>query len=93
MPRGPDVSVIVDQVKARLKQIEDQFSQHQRFVDELERLREVVVDLEHAVMPASAASNLPRASRPSSPSTRALPGPARRLRVRRGQNKAKILQR
>jgi hypothetical protein len=33
MPRGADVGVIVEQVKARLKQIEDQFSQHQRLAD------------------------------------------------------------
>ena len=91
MPRGSDVSVIVDQVKARLKQIEDQFSQHQRFVDELERLREVVVGLEHAVVsrlggapPAAKAAE--HAKRPSA--ARAMKAPAR---APRGQNKAKIL--
>jgi hypothetical protein len=91
MPRGPDVSVIVDQVKARLKQIEDQFSQHQRFVDELERLREVVVDLEHAVVSRlggarPGAKPTEHAKRPSA--ARATKAPAR---APRGQNKARIL--
>jgi predicted Rossmann fold nucleotide-binding protein DprA/Smf involved in DNA uptake len=92
MPRVPDVSVIVDQVKARLKQIEDQFSQHQRLVDELERLREVAVDLEHAIVsrlgggPAPAAKPTEPAKRPSA--ARATRAPAR---APRGQNKAKIL--
>ena len=49
MPKGPDVSVIVEQIKARLKQIEDQFGQHQRLTDELERVRDVAKDLERAV--------------------------------------------
>ena len=48
MPKGPDVSEIVEQIKARLKQIEDQFGQHQRLADELERVRDVAMDLERA---------------------------------------------
>ena len=92
MPRGPDVSVIVDQVKARLKQIEDQFSQNQRFIDELERLREVVVDLEHAVVSRLGGGH-PPAAKPTEPAkrrsaARATNAPAR---APRGQNKAKIL--
>jgi DNA-binding transcriptional ArsR family regulator len=96
MPRGPDVSVIVDQVKARLKQIEDQFSQHQRLVDELERLREVVVDLEHAVVSRLGGGHPPAtkptepARRPSAAKATKAPAPAP-ARAPRGQNKAKIL--
>jgi CRP-like cAMP-binding protein len=92
MPRGPDVGVIVDQVKARLKQIEDQLSQHQRLADELERLRHVVKDLERAVVArisgghASAAKPTERAKRTRT--ARRATAPAR---TPRGQNKAKIL--
>jgi CRP-like cAMP-binding protein len=94
MPRGPNVSVIVDQVKARLKQIEDQFSQNQRLVDELERLREVLVDLEHAVVSRLEGGH-PPATKPTEPARRPnaakatkAPAPAR---APRGQNKARIL--
>lgn len=94
MPRGPNVSVIVDQIKARLKQIEDQFSQTQRIVDELERLREVLVDLEHAVA-SRLGGGRPPATQPTEPATRRnaakttkAPTPAR---APRGENKAKIL--
>ena len=52
MPSGRHVSVVVDQITARLEQIEDQFSQHRRFADELERLRDVVTDLERVVVSA-----------------------------------------
>jgi CRP-like cAMP-binding protein len=92
MPRGPDVSVIVDQVKARLKQIEDQFSQHQRFVDELERLREVVMDLEHAVL-SRLGGGYPPAAKPTEPAKRPSAARATKASARapRGQNKAKIL--
>ena len=92
MPRGPDVSVIVEQVKARLKQIEDQFSQHQRLTDELERLRDVAIDLEHAFMSRlnggqpPAAKQTERGKRPTA-TTR----PTASARTPRGQNKAKIL--
>ena len=92
MPRGPDVSVIVEQVKARLKQIEDQFSQHQRLTDELERLRDVAIDLERAFMSRlnggqpPAAKQTERRKRPT-----ATPRPTASARTPRGQNKAKIL--
>lgn len=92
MPRGPDVSVIVEQVKARLKQIEDQFSQHQRLTDELERLRDVAIDLERAFMSRlnggqpPAVKQTERGKRPTA-TTR----PTASARTPRGQNKAKIL--
>ena len=50
MPRGRDISAILEQVEERLKQIEEQFARHQRLSVELERLRDVVVDLERAVV-------------------------------------------
>jgi DNA invertase Pin-like site-specific DNA recombinase len=92
MPRGPDVSVIVEQVKARLKQIEDQFSQHQRLTDELERLRDVAIDLERAFM-SRLNGGQPAAAKPTERGKRptATTRPTTSARTPRGQNKAKIL--
>ncbi|MGI8780621.1 MAG: winged helix-turn-helix domain-containing protein [Solirubrobacteraceae bacterium] len=92
MPRGPEVNVIVEQVKTRLKQIEDRFSQHQRLGDELERLRDVVKDLERVVVARVSGGHPPattptEAAKPSTPARRA----AAPARTPRGQNKAKIL--
>jgi hypothetical protein len=39
MPELPDAGAIAQQVKARIKQIEDQLKQHHKLTDELERLR------------------------------------------------------
>ena len=50
MAKRPDVSAIAQQVIERLKQIEDQVTQNQRFVDELARLRDAVNKLERAVV-------------------------------------------
>jgi hypothetical protein len=46
MPEIPDVGAIAQQVKARIKQIEDQLKQHHVLTDELERLRAALVRLE-----------------------------------------------
>ena len=46
MPETPDVSAIVQQVKARIEHIEDQLKQHHVLTDELERLRAALVRLE-----------------------------------------------
>ena len=93
MPKGPDVSVIVEQIKARLKQIEDQFGQHQRLTDELERVRDVAKDLERAVASRISGEQAPPAT-PTRRGTR--PATATRAtasaRTPRGQNKAKILE-
>ena len=93
MPKGPNVSVIVDQVKARLKQIEDQFSHHQRLVDDLERLREVFVDLEHAVVSRLGGGH-PPATKPTEPAKRPRAAKATKAPARapRGHNKAQILR-
>jgi CRP-like cAMP-binding protein len=101
MPKGPDVSVIVEQIKARLKQIEDQFGQHQRLTDELERVRDVVKDLERAVVSRLSDEQAPpatptrRATRPTATTSNRRATAATRAtapaRTPRGQNKAKIL--
>ena len=100
MPRrGHDVSLIVEQVKARLKQIEDQVSHHQRLADELERVRDVVKELERAVVSRVGGARH-RAAEPAAPAVRAEPVPAPTpaptpaatpARTPRGQNKARIL--
>ena len=46
MPEIPDVSAIAQQVKARIKHIEDQLKQYHVLTDELERLRAALVRLE-----------------------------------------------
>ena len=46
MPEIPDVSTIAQQIKARIKYIEDQLKQHHVLSDELERLRAALVRLE-----------------------------------------------
>jgi hypothetical protein len=92
MPRGRDLSVIVEQIKERLKQIEDQFSQHQRLAVELERVRDVVVDLERAVVSRLGGGH-PLAAKPTGPAKRPRAAEATKAPARapRGQNKAKIL--
>src|SRR3954454_3078583 len=50
MPKRPDAGVIAEQVIERLKQIEDQVTHNQRLADELGRLRDVVNDLERAIV-------------------------------------------
>jgi hypothetical protein len=92
MPRGRDLSVVVEQVKERLKQIEDQFSQHERLTVEFERLRDVVVDLERAVV-SRLGGGQPPAAKPTEPAERSRAAKATKAPARtpRGQNKAKIL--
>jgi DNA-binding transcriptional ArsR family regulator len=100
MAKRPDVGEIAEQVIERLKQIEDQVRQNRRFVDELGRLRDMVKELERAVVSrfggerVPAAESTARAGRPT-PATRSR-GAARsraggRGTAPRGQNKAKIL--
>ncbi|TMM00709.1 MAG: MarR family transcriptional regulator [Actinobacteria bacterium] len=48
MPEVPDVSAIAQNVKAGIKQIEDQLKQNQRLSDELDRLRDALSRLEGA---------------------------------------------
>ena len=92
MPKSPDVSIVVEQVKARLKQIEDQLSQHQRLVAELERVRNAILDLERMLTSHLSGGSTPAAeptgrATPSAGATRA----TATARTPRGHNKAKIL--
>ena len=95
MPEVPDVSTIVEQVKARIKQIETELARHERLGDELARLRDALGRLEGA-----ARSHVGRGRRgrrgAAKPPARERPAPtAGRAsaagRAPRGQNKAKVL--
>ena len=100
MLKRPDVGVIAEQLFERLKQIEDQVNQNQRFADSLGRLRDVVKDLERAILSRLRGERVPaaepteraphrRAAKRSRAATR--PGAAKRAIAPRGQNQAKIL--
>ena len=100
MPKRPDVGAIAEQVIERLKQIEDQVTQNQRIADELGRLRDVVKDLERAIVSRFSGEPVPaaepteraprqRAAKRSRAATR--PSAAKRATAPRGQNQAKIL--
>ena len=95
MPEIPDVSAIAQQVKARIKHIEDQLKQHHVLTDELERLRAALVRLEGQAR--SRVSTGRRSRKPAQAPTRtaararaAKPASAP-ARAPRGQNKAKVL--
>jgi CRP-like cAMP-binding protein len=101
MPKRPDVGAIVERVTERLKQIEDQVTQNQRLADELGRLRDVVKDLERAVVARFGGEHVPAAeptgrarrqdvAKRSRAATRSRAGG--RATAPRGQNKAKILE-
>jgi len=59
MPEVPDVSAIAQQVKARVKHIEDQLRQHERLTNELERLRDALTRLEGAARSRVSATRRP----------------------------------
>jgi DNA-binding transcriptional ArsR family regulator len=100
MAKRPDVGEIAEQVIERLKQIEDQVTQNRRLVDELGRLRDLVKDLERAVVSRFGGERVP-AAEPTARAGRPTPGTRSRGAARsqaggrrpapRGQNKAKIL--
>jgi CRP-like cAMP-binding protein len=100
MPKRPDVDAIAEQVRERLKHIEEQATQNQRIAAELGRLRDVVKDLERAILSRSS-GELVRAAEPAerAPRQRAAkrsraatrPSAAKRAAAPRGQNQAKIL--
>ena len=95
MPEIPDVSAIAQQVKARIKHIEDQLKQQLKLTDELERLRDALSRLQGEARsraitgrrnrrpPAKPAGGTTRTRAPASASSRA--------RAPRGQNKLKVL--
>jgi predicted Rossmann fold nucleotide-binding protein DprA/Smf involved in DNA uptake len=96
MPQVPDVSAIVEQVKARIKHIEGELARHERLSDELARLRDALGRLEGAARsqvsrgrrgrrPAATAADKARPARRAQPATASGRAP-------RGQNKAKVLE-
>jgi predicted Rossmann fold nucleotide-binding protein DprA/Smf involved in DNA uptake len=96
MPQVPDVSAIVEQVKARIKHIEGELARHERLSDELARLRDALGRLEGAAR--SQVSRGRRGRRPAAtaadkarPARRARPATASG-RAPRGQNKGKVLE-
>ena len=93
MPEVPDVNAIAQQVKARIKQIEEELKKHQNLHDELERLRDALGRLEGAARSRLSAARQP-AGKPAGRPKRA--GTATRasasVRAPRGENKAKVLQ-
>ena len=106
MPDIPDVGAIAQQVKARIKHIEDQLKQHHRLNDELERLRDALNRLEGGArsrVGAPRRNRKPAGSTPRTPASKPASTPARAprtaaaksasvpARAPRGQNKAKVL--
>ena len=100
MPQRPELGAIAEQVIQRLQQIEDQVTQNQRIADELARLRDVVTELERAIVSRFSGEPVPaakpteraprqRAAKRSRAATR--PSVAKRAIAPRGQNQAKIL--
>jgi CRP-like cAMP-binding protein len=96
LPEIPDLSSIAQQVKTRIKHIEEQLKQHQRLTDELERLRDALSRLEGEAR--SRVSGARRSNRRSTaqPAGGSTPAQATRratsARAPRGQNKAKVLE-
>ena len=95
MPEIPDVSAIAQQVKARIKHIEDQLKQHQRLNEELGRLRDALSRLEGGARSRVGAPRRERKATPkpagSAPRTAAAKPASVPARAPRGQNKAKVL--
>jgi CRP-like cAMP-binding protein len=94
MPEIPDVSAIAQQVKARIKHIEEQLEQHQKLTDELERLRGALSRLE-----GEAGAGVRTGQRNRKPAARSARSATRRVkparapsRAPRGQNKARVLE-
>jgi predicted Rossmann fold nucleotide-binding protein DprA/Smf involved in DNA uptake len=95
MPEIPDVGAIAQQVKARIKHIEDQLKQHHKLNEELDRLRDALSRLEGGARSRVGASRRnrkptpkPAGSTPRTPASKPASVPAR---APRGQNKAKVL--
>ena len=95
MPDIPDVGAIAQQVKARIKNIEDQLKQHHVLTDELERLRAALVRLEGQARSRVTTARRNRKPAPaptrSAARERAAKPASAPARAPRGQNKAKVL--
>ena len=93
MPEIPDVSAIAQQVRTRIKHIEDQLRQHQKLTDELERLRDALSRLEGEARSRVRRARTPtRSPAPSATSAGTAPPASAAARAPRGQNKAKVLE-
>jgi CRP-like cAMP-binding protein len=97
MAEVPGVGAIVEQIKARIGQIEEQLRQHRDLSDELERLRDALGRLERSVGArvrgrrgqAKTASSTTVAAQPTATATRRRPtGTA----APRGQTRARVLE-
>ena len=103
MVEVPGVGAIVEQIKARIGQIEEQLRRHRDLSDELERLRDALGRLEGGVearvrgrrTPAKASSQTTTAAAKSAPAAKrsaAASGPKRAATsAPRGQTRAMIL--
>jgi predicted ArsR family transcriptional regulator len=95
MPEIPDVGAIAQQVKARIKHIEDQLKQHHKLNEELERLRDALTRLDGGARSRVGAARRNRKPTPrpagSAPRTAAAKPASVPARAPRGQNKAKVL--
>jgi predicted Rossmann fold nucleotide-binding protein DprA/Smf involved in DNA uptake len=95
VPEVPDAGAIAQQVKARVKYIEDQLKQHHKLTDELKRLRDALTRLEGEAR--SRVSTVRRTGKPrakpagGATRTRAAEPASVPARAPRGQNKAKVL--
>jgi predicted Rossmann fold nucleotide-binding protein DprA/Smf involved in DNA uptake len=95
MPDVPEVSAIVEQVRARIKHIEGELAQHKRLSDELARLRDALGRLEGAgrARVRRDRDGRPAAARAPKPNRAGARG--RRIasrRAPRGQNRANVLE-
>jgi predicted Rossmann fold nucleotide-binding protein DprA/Smf involved in DNA uptake len=95
MPEIPDVSAIAQQVKARIKHIEEQLKQQHKLTDELARLRGALTRLEGEARSRARGgrrNRKPAAKQAGSATRTRAAKPARApARAPRGQNKAKVL--
>jgi predicted Rossmann fold nucleotide-binding protein DprA/Smf involved in DNA uptake len=95
MPEILDVSAIARQVKARIKQIEDQLIRQEELNDELERLRDALGRLEGEARSRASIGRRNRrpTARPAGGSTRtrAAKSAGSPARAPRGENRVKVL--
>ena len=91
MPEMSDVGAIAQQVKARIKYIEDQLKQHNKLSDELERLRDALSRLEGGARSRMGAPRRNRKPAAGAPGTPAAKPASAAARAPRGQNKAQVL--
>jgi CRP-like cAMP-binding protein len=101
MVEVPRVSAIIDGIKARIGQIEEQLRQHRDLSDELERLRGALERLDGGASPRvrgrrasvrTGSRRKPPATEPSAPRQASASAPTRRRPAPRGQTRATILE-